>query len=729
MRRSRTRAFTLIEILVSIAILVILFGLMLRPVMMGMEVLSIGRGEQQSQQIARAVTEEVGDDLQGALLVYPNLATYDLVEGPAGDAGSRWRRPQTARLDLVLPARDQNGRVLTPVRPAFANKDPRRPLVVTYWRMRHDPTIDYDPQANPYRLYRSIHSYDVSANPAVASPDQLYPYALEVARQNSIDLTAVGGSTELRNLFARGGPFDWFIYDIERRAYDSVDRIMRAPSAAATFSNAADMAAVSAVTSLDSDLRLLEFVPTLSENEELQANAERSAYQARLGRWVQPYQRDTLSSTDEAVWVMPANGLVPRSDGNGLPVVATFRAQGTRSGLLAAEYFIAVESSGTRAGHPILYRLPDSGDPVAVYDLTEYPRRVFRARPGEAMSAEFACGIDWESGQLKTVFSQVDVICPDPAFAVSRIHAANDPHSTAATTLPLYLAGVSSADSVWQSLPLTHKDAAGNELNGTNGAQLDEFINDRSGGAAGLWQSFTLSVFRPDRLRTDTALFPAAAQADRSLNMSVVPNSEQVVVEQYQVGSYGELAGEAPVARRVYTPLRALTGGAVNAGDLAPFRYYLDPTRGRLLFYDPQLDQDNSDPNKRVRDGLNPPAVVAAPDGSGELLVPVITVSYRYRNNLPTIAALQLGDDSTRDVVEATYRSLQAIELRMVLDVPTESTRGDDDASDPEAQWNAGSGRFEIVDPRRDPANPIDRPTGARKRISTATVLRVGSKL
>ncbi len=87
-------------------------------------------------------------------------------------------------------------------------------------------------------------------------------------------------------------------------------------------------------------------------------------------------------------------------------------------------------------------------------------------------------------------------------------------------------------------------------------------------------------------------------------------------------------------------------------------------------------------------------------------------MTYEYRNNLPTIDQLLLGDDSGRDVVEASYRSYESIDLKLVLDALTDSVRGDTETfNDPLA------------------AAAIERPTGARRRVTVETVLRVGSDL
>ena len=705
-RPRRRDGFTMVEMLVSIAILAILFGLLLRPLMLALEVLSIGRGEDRIQRLSRSLINQLEDDLQGALMVYPNLGTYDLTTGNGTGAAARWRTPQTARLDLVLPARDAAGNLLTPLRPAYTPGNPNELQVVTYWRMRYDPTIDYDPISNPYRLYRAVHSYTIDPATQPVTPDDLWSYAVGITQATSGESLVTVGD-DLYPLFQAAGPYDWFIADIDRLNPTGAAPIMRAPTAGAAYTNASGIQAITSLTELDADVREAEFLPALFEGEELAGNDAVTAYKADLGRWMAPYQRES-----DGQWTIPGADLVPRSSGAALPLMATFRARASRSALMSQDYFVSVEQdpASGRVGHPILYRMqPDtSTDPVPVYDLTDYPDRVYHDQPGNAWSSEFACGINWDTGEIVATFPQQDVICPDSNFGTARIHAFNDSRSTNQTTVPFYAAGSSSADTVWQSFALTRRDAAGNPVIGDNGALLDDYVLDNLGSTRGVWTSYVLSPFRPERLRTGVSNFGGANQADRSLNMSVVPGSVKVVVQQYQVNAGSALDPTAAtlVGQRPYYPLRSLSAGALDAGDLEPFKYYLDPAAGRLVFYDPQLDGDATN---SILDGMNPPAVITK---GGLTYFPVIYVTYEYRNNLPTVDQMMLGDDSGRDVVEASYRTYESIDLTLVLDALTDSTRGETEI---------------INDPLA--AAAIERPAGARRRVTVQTVMQVGSGL
>ena len=754
--RSR-RGFTMIEILVSVAILAIMFGLMFRPLLMAIEVLSLGRGEERVQSQSRGLVNQLNTDLQAALKVYPNLAAYDLDTGTGTGAGALYRTPQPSRLDLVPPARDSGGRLIVPVRPAYVNNDPQRPLVITYWVMREDPTREYNPETNPQMVYRAAHSYQVppKVDPTdnyepqpPASPDELWRYSVQLARYNNESLVEVG--PRLARLFfpASVGSFDWLVANLERPVPTATEPIMRGPTSDLTYSNAPDIVSVSPVTDRETDVRGLTFLPLRSDLEELQVNDDCSAYRGRRGRWVQPYQRTT-----DGQYTLPSNGLIERSNSGGaLPIVALFRPPGTRDGggPLGEEYFVSIIQDPTSAavGHPYLFRVQadNTADPVPVYDLTDYPKRTFQRPPGTwpdstnpGMSGEMACGIDYDTGEIVTSFEQKDVIYPSvPGSTLSQIHAlSNYSLVTGITGNPDLTSNDSSPANEWQALPLTWINGSGtpNGAATLNGSMLDDFVLDTAGSGPGVYDSYVLSVFRPQRLRTDTSvyatddLFSGAeissggayenttaraleAVRRRRLNMSVVPGSVRVVVSQYaltasQAASPTGVLGTAPLLRRTYTPVREQVPGAVDAGSLQPFQYNVDPASGRLTFYDPQLAVGGL----TSRDGLNPPCVVQPDPNVDRYLVPVIFVSYRYRNNLPTAEDQATGNDANGDVVVATYRSLEAIDVKLVLDVPTESTRGETET---------------INDPLA--AQPVERPTGARRRVEVSTVLQVGTR-
>jgi len=99
--------FSLIEVLVVLAILVILFGLLFAPMMMGMDMAGSGRSQARLQDTIRVAAEQMRRELANAVYVYPP-PTYPTLSGPVTDY---------SQLVFVPAAVDAAGRPLTPNQP------------------------------------------------------------------------------------------------------------------------------------------------------------------------------------------------------------------------------------------------------------------------------------------------------------------------------------------------------------------------------------------------------------------------------------------------------------------------------------------------------------------------------------------------------------------------------------------------------------------------------------
>lgn len=168
------RAFTLIEILVALAIFVLLLAIILVPLNMGMTMLHLGRAQVDIQMASQNTVNQMRGDLSRAIYVYPNdvlpsvtgiptnpklpygnpaditatvlsvpVAPY--FEGDPCDA-STVRDNNLSRIDMLLPETD-NGNILTPVLPTF--------YVVTYYARRLNVNQAYNSIDNPVVLYRA----------------------------------------------------------------------------------------------------------------------------------------------------------------------------------------------------------------------------------------------------------------------------------------------------------------------------------------------------------------------------------------------------------------------------------------------------------------------------------------------------------------------------------------------------------------------------------------------
>lgn len=147
--------FTLIEVLVVLAILVILFGLLIAPLISGLDMATQGSSAARLQQDVRIAVERLRRDLAEAIYVYP---THRI---PTPGAGMAYLS-DFSRLLFVLPARDTTGQLYQPLR--YDLFPPGHSLaglvrVVRYMPERPDPTQPYS-EDNPFVLYRSVGTYD-----------------------------------------------------------------------------------------------------------------------------------------------------------------------------------------------------------------------------------------------------------------------------------------------------------------------------------------------------------------------------------------------------------------------------------------------------------------------------------------------------------------------------------------------------------------------------------------
>ena len=117
LRRSGRGAFTLVEILVVLGIMVVLFALLFIPMTSGLQMASTGRTNAAIQQSLRLALEQVQRDLSEAVYVYPP----ELIWTPGGAAGpgDDTAIVNYSTVTMIPPARDPiSGNIEQPVRPA-----------------------------------------------------------------------------------------------------------------------------------------------------------------------------------------------------------------------------------------------------------------------------------------------------------------------------------------------------------------------------------------------------------------------------------------------------------------------------------------------------------------------------------------------------------------------------------------------------------------------------------
>lgn len=191
---SRQGAFTLVEMLVAIAVLSILLSVVFVPLRLAINSYHIGSSRTTAQNAAQASLDDMERDLRRAAYVFPNTAlagvtdkapyinnrinstdtlgvpyTKSLDDADAGASATRGvceriflpAKPvssqqkavafaNTSRVDMILAVRG-NGGVVLPVRPDDT--------VVTYYTRRQNISQPYNPVDNPMVLFRAEMPY------------------------------------------------------------------------------------------------------------------------------------------------------------------------------------------------------------------------------------------------------------------------------------------------------------------------------------------------------------------------------------------------------------------------------------------------------------------------------------------------------------------------------------------------------------------------------------------
>lgn len=187
----RHGAFTLVEVLVAVAIMSLLFAVILVPLRLGFDTFHIGTARSEVQQQAQLTLQQIGNDLRRAQFVFANSriegvtvnppptspcssASYQNdtswgnrpyikatvsseTDSPTSPAANQtygicstggvesWSNP--SRIDMLQVRRDDNG--------AAANSTAGQDFIVSYYPRRLDITKIYDAIDNPIVLFRA----------------------------------------------------------------------------------------------------------------------------------------------------------------------------------------------------------------------------------------------------------------------------------------------------------------------------------------------------------------------------------------------------------------------------------------------------------------------------------------------------------------------------------------------------------------------------------------------
>lgn len=167
---TRSRGFTLLEVLVTLALMAIMLAIVFVPLNSAFNIFQIGNSRNDLQLATRQTTSQLESDLRKAVYVFPNSVLPGVTdkapyngEPPyfATTACTGARVSNTSRIDMLLPLHDDeifptptpaaNGSVVSPLRPAY--------YVVTYYARLDNPSNPYDALSNPLYLFRAKMPY------------------------------------------------------------------------------------------------------------------------------------------------------------------------------------------------------------------------------------------------------------------------------------------------------------------------------------------------------------------------------------------------------------------------------------------------------------------------------------------------------------------------------------------------------------------------------------------
>lgn len=176
--RSKRRAFTMLEMMVALAVFMVLLAAVFVPIKLAGDLSGVGIARANSQQAAVDGIRQIRSDIKRAIVILPNDRTNGLTDvypytlnggfpyrrDPAGytrpatvdTAGTSTPNacstnavgaPNTARLDLILPAKNTEGTV----DPSIKTNN----VLVSYYARRRDINKAFNPIDNPVVLYRA----------------------------------------------------------------------------------------------------------------------------------------------------------------------------------------------------------------------------------------------------------------------------------------------------------------------------------------------------------------------------------------------------------------------------------------------------------------------------------------------------------------------------------------------------------------------------------------------
>ncbi len=378
------RAFTLVEVIVAVALLALALGLLLVPIVNSLGYFRSATARADAQTTARLALDSVARELTEAM--YVQLDMYD-----------------SSAIAFFPPLRvdpaDPNSEVVTPPRPDWSQ-------AIRYYRALYDPTINYNPgthlgPGNTFFLGRSVipapftyddgwnrwnqaWATDMAGEQGVgnwAAIPRLVNMDLGLTFNSSGSFSGVG----LRNATLQPG----FPYLYVRRQLATGQIGQRE---AARLYRDYVVALTPSVT--DYDVSELQFNPTVVAGEWLRPAdssgiTDYSVYRARYPLWRlgAPYTGWAQLSDDTYVH-QALQGLTWARD----PFLLIYRYEPAGAGWAYTLRAIGIFDPRSRT-----MKIVDPGTQQAIYDSDSYPYRT-------GVDTPFAFGVDWVDGSLHCDF-------------------------------------------------------------------------------------------------------------------------------------------------------------------------------------------------------------------------------------------------------------------------------------------------------------------------------------
>ncbi len=291
-------AFTLIEILVVLAIMVILFGLLFAPMVAGLDLVRRGKRHVDMQDAVRLAMEQMSRELSEAVYVFdPDVVDVTAVSGNA----TSLKVVDYSTVTFAPAQRDATGQLITPLRPEVLDV--------------YDPNLAADVPC--FRAVRfTVHLADDRLDPGTLKP--LVPHGEDnpfaVFRQEGYVREDPPGS----------GHWGWWADKVvsenaltPRSGADLAPSVSLCESCGSMWMGYAPVCLNSACADADTAVGMryitegLQFVPQRTVGEILAASEDGVVYSARHGGWL-GVQNDGSQAYTTADLPLPGTELNPR---------------------------------------------------------------------------------------------------------------------------------------------------------------------------------------------------------------------------------------------------------------------------------------------------------------------------------------------------------------------------------------------------------------------------------